>query len=87
MRITSYLVSMSCALTLVAVAMFFVYFEAANASFSAGSIAVEALPAEIARWGTTGSSRPALGGRLCAQRAADPRPAHRQTGICGPAAP
>lgn len=39
-------------LVLVAVAMFFVYFEAANESFSKATISAEALPAELARWGT-----------------------------------
>jgi hypothetical protein len=36
--------------TTAAAAMFFLYFRAANASFSDGSIGVERLPAELARW-------------------------------------
>jgi uncharacterized membrane protein len=39
------------ALVLTAVAMFVVYFEAANESFSKATITAEALPAELARWG------------------------------------
>ncbi len=37
-------------LMLVVVASFFVYFERANASFAAGTIALEAVPLELARW-------------------------------------
>lgn len=37
-------------LVLVAVASFFLYFERANASFAAATIAPEAVPAELARW-------------------------------------
>ena len=33
------------------VAGYFVYFEHANASFATGTIALEAVPAELARWG------------------------------------
>lgn len=39
------------ALILAAVAMFFVYFEAANASFSAASLPAPELAAELSRWG------------------------------------
>jgi hypothetical protein len=38
------------ALALVTVASFFVYFERANASFAAATIAADAVPAELARW-------------------------------------
>lgn len=40
----------ACTLTLASVAMFFVYFEAANASFSAASVPPGELAAELARW-------------------------------------
>ena len=38
--------------TLFILAMFFAYFQSANASFTAGSITPDALPAELARWAT-----------------------------------
>jgi uncharacterized membrane protein len=47
-------------LTLAAVASFFVYFEAANASFSAATIAPEAVTGELARWGAWHHSRTLL---------------------------
>jgi hypothetical protein len=40
----------ACASILAAVAMFFAYFESANASFSAASVAAADLPAELSRW-------------------------------------
>jgi len=40
----------ACASILAAVAMFFAYFEAANASFSAASVAPSQLSAELSRW-------------------------------------
>jgi hypothetical protein len=39
-------------LMIVALAMFFVYFERANASFAAATIAPSDVPAELARWTT-----------------------------------
>ena len=53
-------------LMVVAVGTFFVYFEQTNASFAAGTIAVERVPAELARWASwhwarTGISIVALG--------------------------
>lgn len=42
----------ACVLVLSAVGMFFVYFEAANASFSAASLSAEDLSRELARWQT-----------------------------------
>jgi hypothetical protein len=47
-------------LVLLAVASFFVYFEQANASFAAGTIAVDAVPAELARWSTWHGARTVL---------------------------
>ncbi len=47
-------------LVLVAVASFFVYFEQANTSFEQATIAVEAVPAELARWGLWHNARTAL---------------------------
>jgi uncharacterized membrane protein len=41
----------SALLTVAAVASYFVYFEAANASFSSATIAADAVPRELARWG------------------------------------
>lgn len=64
------------ALVLVTVAMFFVYFEAANASFSAASLPVADVPAELARWGTWHAVRTVLSlVALAAGLAALPRPA------------
>jgi uncharacterized membrane protein len=47
-------------LTLAAVASDFVYFEAANASFSSATIAPEAVPGELSRWGAWHHSRTLL---------------------------
>jgi uncharacterized membrane protein len=47
-------------LALVIVASFFVYFEQANASFAAATIAVDAVPAELARWSAWHHARTAL---------------------------
>ncbi len=54
-------------------ASFFVYFERANASFAEGTIAVDAVPAELARWSAwhdvrTLLSMLALGASLLALR-------------------
>ncbi len=54
------LAAAACVLTLVAVAMFFLYFEAANASFSAASVPRDALAAELARWGNWHHARTVL---------------------------
>jgi hypothetical protein len=48
------------ALMVVAVSMFFVYFENANRSFAAASIAPTELPAELVRWSNWHSARTAL---------------------------
>ncbi len=48
------------ALTIVAVAMFFVYFERTNASFAAATIAPTDVPAELARWATWHWARTAI---------------------------
>lgn len=45
-----WLACLAAVLMVVAVASFFVYFEQANASFAAGTIPVDAVPAELARW-------------------------------------
>lgn len=50
----------ACASILAAVAMFFVYFESANASFSAASVAPADLPAELSRWAAWHSVRTVL---------------------------
>ncbi len=42
------------------VASFFLYFEQANASFAAATIAVDAVPAELARWSAWHNARSAL---------------------------
>ena len=55
-----WLAAAASALTLVAIAMFFVYFEAANANFSAATIAAEAVPAELERWGIWHHTRTVL---------------------------
>lgn len=47
-------------LALVAVASFFVYFEQANTSFEKATIAVDAVPAALARWRTWHNARTAL---------------------------
>ncbi len=47
-------------LVLVAVASFFVYFEQANTSFERATIAVDAVPAELARWSTWHNARTAV---------------------------
>ncbi len=47
-------------LMVLAVASFFVYFEAANASFEAATIAADAVPAELARWSAWHNARTAL---------------------------
>lgn len=52
--------ALACALTLASVAMFFVYFEAANASFSAASLPPAELPAELSRWAAWHWTRTAL---------------------------
>ena len=48
------------ALALAIVAGFFVYFEQANASFAAGTIAVDAVTAELGRWSAWHNARTAL---------------------------
>ena len=58
-------------LMLAAVATFFLYFETANAGFAAGTIPVDAVPAELARWAAwhrarTGISLAALAAALAA---------------------
>jgi len=50
----------ACASILAAVTMFFVYFEAANASFSAASVAPQELAAELSRWATWHAVRTVL---------------------------
>jgi hypothetical protein len=45
------------ALALATVASFFVYFERANASFAQATIAVDAVPAELARWSAWHTAR------------------------------
>lgn len=50
----------ACASMLAAVATFFVYFEAANASFSAASVAPADLPAELSRWAAWHQARMVL---------------------------
>lgn len=50
----------SCVAILIAVATFFLYFEAANASFSAATVAPEALGAELSRWALWHHSRTLL---------------------------
>jgi len=47
-------------LALVVAATFFVYFEQANTSFEQGTIAVDAVPAELARWSSWHNVRTAL---------------------------
>jgi Domain of unknown function (DUF1772) len=47
-------------LVLAAVVSFFVYFEHANASFERATIAVDAVPAELARWGAWHNARTAV---------------------------
>ena len=47
-------------LALAIVASFFVYFEHANASFAAATIAVDAVPAELTRWSAWHHARTAL---------------------------
>lgn len=47
-------------LVLVTVVSFFVYFEHANTSFATATIAVDAVPAELARWSTWHNARTAL---------------------------
>ena len=47
-------------LALVVVASFFVYFEHANTSFEKATIAVDAVPAELARWSFWHNARTAL---------------------------
>ncbi|MEO6026062.1 MAG: hypothetical protein ABIR79_04260 [Candidatus Binatia bacterium] len=47
-------------LVLVTVASFFVYFEHANTSFATAAIAVDAVPAELARWSTWHNARTAV---------------------------
>jgi hypothetical protein len=47
-------------LALVIVASFFVYFERVNASFADATIAVDAVPAELARWSAWHNARTAL---------------------------
>jgi hypothetical protein len=47
-------------IALVVIGSYFLYFEQANASFAAATIAVEAVPAELARWGTLHNARSAL---------------------------
>ena len=42
------------------VASFFVYFEQANASFAAATIALDAVPAELARWSAWHNARTVL---------------------------
>jgi hypothetical protein len=48
------------ALALVAVASFFVYFEQANTSFEKATIALDAVPAELARWSAWHNARTAV---------------------------
>jgi hypothetical protein len=47
-------------LAVVIVASFFVYFERANASFAAATIALDAVPAELARWSAWHNARTVL---------------------------
>ncbi len=47
-------------LVVVTVASFFLYFEQANTSFATATIAVDAVPAELARWSTWHNARTAL---------------------------
>jgi len=47
-------------LAVVIVASFFVYFEPANASFAAATIALDAVPAELARWSAWHNARTVL---------------------------
>ena len=47
-------------LAVLIVASFFVYFEHANASFAASTIAVDAVPAELARWSVWHNTRTAF---------------------------
>jgi len=44
----------------VIVASFFVYFEPVNASFAAATIALDAVPAELARWSAWHNARTVL---------------------------
>jgi hypothetical protein len=44
------LAALAAGLTIMAVATFFLYFEQANASFSAASVSADDLPVELARW-------------------------------------
>ncbi len=48
------------ALSLIAVAMFFAYFKAANAAFAARSITDERLPIELMRWARWHQARTAI---------------------------
>ena len=64
-------------LALLAVASFFVYFERANESFAAATIAVDAVPAELARWSAWHTARTvvsvlAFGASLLAVRSTTP---------------
>ena len=47
-------------LAVVIVASFFVYFEPVNASFAAATIALDAVPAELARWSAWHNARTVL---------------------------
>ena len=47
-------------LAITAIAMFFLYFEHANSTFSAASLSPTALPAELTRWATWHWTRTAL---------------------------
>jgi prepilin-type processing-associated H-X9-DG protein len=46
-----WLMAFAAVLMLVAVATFFIYFGKANASFADGSVGVQNVPSELARWG------------------------------------
>ena len=66
--------ALAATLCLVAVATFFIYFRAVNASFAAATIPVDAVPAELRRWATwhwgrIGLSFAALAASLLALRA------------------
>jgi hypothetical protein len=52
-----WLTLLAAVLTIAAVAMFFVYFRQANLSFATGSVGVENVTAELARWATWHWSR------------------------------
>lgn len=48
-------------LSIAVLVLFFVYFQAVNSSFVAGTIALDAVPAELSRWGTWQWVRTACG--------------------------